>query len=124
MNISIVNNQSLRTIAVTIALFSLIFIAASGGNFQKASFKVQGNCSMCKKRIESALQVNGVMAALWNPDSKMLKVKYEPAKISVAKMRELVAKAGYDSDSLKAATEDYNRLEKCCQYRSGKCEHR
>lgn len=96
----------------------------AGGKFKKDSFKVSGNCGMCKANIEGSLKVTGVEAALWNPDTKNLQVKYDPAVISLDQIHHLVAAAGYDTDTEKADAKAYDNLEKCCQYRgSNKCSH-
>ncbi len=98
--------------------------ATAGGKLKRDSFKVSGNCGMCKTNIEGSLKVPGVEAALWNPDTKNLQVKYDPAVISIGQIHHLVAAAGYDTDIEKADTTAYNNLEKCCQYRgSNKCSH-
>lgn len=116
--------KHIKIVAVLlIAILSVNNIYASG-KFKKESFKVSGNCEMCKKTIESSLKVDGVEAALWNPDTKRLQVKYDPAVITIDKIHHLVAAAGYDTDLVKADEKAYNSLAKCCQYRAGaKCTH-
>ena len=81
-----------------------------------ATFKVYGNCSMCKNRIENALMVDGVANRYWNVDTKMMEVKYEPSKISEEKIHSLIAGAGHDTEKVKAKDETYNNLPGCCQY--------
>ena len=103
-------------------IFSINTVSAAS-KWKKESFKVQGNCGMCKQNIEASLKVTGIDAALWNPDSKLLKVKYDPKVVSIDKIHQLVADAGYDTDVLKASEVAYNKLAKCCQYRSNSCSH-
>lgn len=101
-------------------ILSVSTLLAGNGQVKKASFKVSGECDMCKKRIESSIKVEGVEAAVWNPDTKMLKVKYDADKITIEKIHQLIAAAGYDTDTDKANDSAYNELPKCCQYRSSK----
>ena len=80
-------------------------------------FKVYGNCSMCKKTIEGALiDVDGIYAADWNTDSKMITVSYEKGSITLDDMKKRIAAVGYDTDRFKAEDEVYNNLHTCCQY--------
>jgi copper chaperone CopZ len=116
--------NQIKIIAVILITALSVNTISAVGKFKKESFKVSGNCEMCKKTIESSLKVDGVEAALWNPDSKKLQVKYDPAVITIDKIHHLVADAGYDTDLVKADEKAYNGLAKCCQYRAGaKCSH-
>jgi periplasmic mercuric ion binding protein len=79
------------------------------------SFKVWGNCGMCKRTIERSLKINGVKYSNWNVDSKMLTVSYSPKKITAADIHKRVAAVGYDTEKERAADEVYNKLHSCCQ---------
>lgn len=81
------------------------------------TFKVYGNCSQCKGRIEEAMDTKGVKFAEWNVDSKQLTVKYNPEKITVEQLHEKVASVGHDTDLKKAKDEVYRELPDCCLYR-------
>lgn len=82
-----------------------------------ASFKVYGNCGMCKKRIEGALsEVKGVEKASWDVKSKVLTVKFDPHVISLKTIKEKIAAAGHDTDETTADDNVYNKLPGCCQY--------
>lgn len=83
----------------------------------EASIKVFGNCGMCKKRIETALDYPGIKFADWNTRTKNLEVVFNNRKISLEKIRERVASTGHDTDSLKAPDEIYAKLPFCCLYR-------
>ena len=81
------------------------------------SFKVFGNCKMCKATIEGALKKkDGVLSKQWDKNSKMLSVTYDPSKITLQQIGKKVADAGYDNEYAKASDEKYNKLEHCCQY--------
>ena len=85
------------------------------------TFKVYGNCGMCKKRIESSLEdVNGVSKATWDVDSKLLTVTFDPHVITLDKIKETIAKAGHDTDEVKASEKTYDKLPGCCQYERAK----
>lgn len=81
------------------------------------SFFVNGLCDMCKDRIEStALNVDGVIWASWNKETKILTVKYME-EFSQDKLKKAIAKAGHDNDSYKASNKAYKKLHSCCKYR-------
>ena len=42
------------------------------------TFKVSGNCEMCKARIEKAAKIDGVIKAEWSDETKLLTLVYEP----------------------------------------------
>jgi copper chaperone CopZ len=81
-----------------------------------ASFKVQGECSMCKSRIEGAVKVTGVKSASWNVDTKQMSLAYIPKEISIDKIHTLIAAAGHDTNKVKADDKVYNALPGCCHY--------
>ena len=110
----------------TLQIFSLIammgcFTTASfAQTSKKESFKVAGECGMCKKKIEKAAKEAGATYALWNSDSKVLVVKYNSSSTNAAKIQQKIAGVGYDTPKYKATDEAYNSLDDCCQYeRSG-----
>ena len=83
----------------------------------KTSFKVYGNCGMCKNRIETALDRTGVKMASWDAKTKNLEVVYNPKKISEDKIHAIITEVDHDTDKAKAATEVYSKLPFCCLYR-------
>lgn len=83
----------------------------------KADIEVNGNCDMCKKRIEkAAFSVAGVKSAVWHSDDRKLHLIYNQEKASLEKVKEAVAKAGHDSEDVKATQKDYDALHGCCKY--------
>ena len=106
------------------AIISLICAFAIGTdlfaqteNKKTETFKVYGNCNMCKGTIEGSLKKkDGVISKDWNTETKMIKVSYDPSKITLAQIKEKIANVGYDCDSVRAKDEAYNKLMKCCQY--------
>ena len=83
----------------------------------KTTLKVYGNCFMCKKRIETALDRNGIKMAAWDTKTKNLEVVYNSGKITEEKIHELIAAAGHDTEKVKAKDEVYATLPYCCLYR-------
>lgn len=81
------------------------------------SFKVYGNCGMCKKTIEGALKgVNGVDKAIWNNETKMMEVVYHTHHISLEQIKKKIAEVGYDTEEFRSTDKTYKSLPGCCQY--------
>ncbi len=105
-----------------VALFMFGAIAVFAAN-KTESFKVQGNCEMCKARIEKAAKaVDGVSAADWNVETKMLALTFDDSKTDANKVQEAIAKVGHDTDMHKATDEAYNKIASCCKYERLKSE--
>ncbi len=80
--------------------------------------KVQGNCGMCKTRIEkAALSVEGVTSATWDLQKKELEFEFDHQLTNQNIVSEMVAQAGHDTESDKAPDVTYNALPACCKYR-------
>jgi periplasmic mercuric ion binding protein len=83
----------------------------------KFDVEVNGNCEMCKKRIEkAAFSVKGVKSAEWHIDDHMLHLIINEEKCSALDVKKAIAKVGHDSDEVKATKEDYEKLHGCCLY--------
>jgi len=86
-------------------------------NLEHAMFKVSGNCSKCKKTIESAVNaLEGVNEADWNIETKMIHVSYNSDKVKLSEIHKAIANAGYDTELEKGNVDAYNKLPKCCKY--------
>ena len=81
-----------------------------------STFKVWGNCDMCKETIEGSLKVDGVSKAEWNTETKMIAVSYDTTKISLDQIQKNIASVGYDNEKYKGDDKAYNELAGCCQY--------
>jgi periplasmic mercuric ion binding protein len=108
---------------IFITLLGLFFATSVIAQTSEISFPVSGNCDMCKKRIENAVDVKGVKTAVWDMQTKMLTVKFQPSKIKEEEIKQRVAKAGYDTPGFSADEADYNKLPECCRYRGGHHGH-
>ncbi|WP_042368972.1 efflux RND transporter periplasmic adaptor subunit [Bacteroides neonati] len=83
-----------------------------------AMLTVEGNCEMCKERIEkAALSVNGVSSATWNATDKMLHLNFASGKTNLSAISKAIAKAGHDTEKDKADKKVYDALPGCCKYR-------
>jgi copper chaperone CopZ len=83
----------------------------------KYDIEVNGNCEQCKKRIEkAAYSVSGVKSAVWHIDDHTLHLILNEEKASVLDVKKAIAKAGHDTDEVKAVDEDYKKLPGCCLY--------
>jgi copper chaperone CopZ len=98
-------------------LFAAFTIIKSPQHVETATFKVSGNCGMCKKTIEGSLKgVKGISSDTWEVKTKQMTVAYDPHLISLAEIHQKIAAVGYDTDKVKANEEAYKSLPICCQY--------
>lgn len=82
------------------------------------SFRVSGLCGMCKDRIEkTAKELSGVMSAVWDAETQMLKIGYHPNEITLRTIHKAIAAVGHDTELEKAPDEVYKALPACCLYR-------
>lgn len=84
------------------------------------TFKVKGNCEMCKTRIETAAKAAGVTKANWSDKTKILSISYDASKVKIMDIHKKIAAAGHDTDKAKASDKTYKALPGCCQYERGK----
>lgn len=111
----------IRIIFITI-LFASVSTTYSQGKVKPVKtveFGVSGACNMCKERIKNATLIKGVKFAEWNKETKILKVVLNINKTTVDNIHNAVAKAGHDTEKVKAPDEVYNNLPACCAYRDG-----
>ena len=81
------------------------------------SFKVSGNCGMCKKRIEKAAKtVSGIESAIWDKESKVITVETSIGTIGKNDVSKAIAMVGHDTEFDKADQTAYDDLPDCCQY--------
>jgi mercuric ion binding protein len=109
----------MKTKLLFLFIFSQFFFigAIAQSKIITADIKVYGNCVMCKKRIETALDHAGLKKAVWDIKTKNLRIVYNSSKVNEHQICELVAAAGHDTDSVKATDEAYALLPFCCLYR-------
>ena len=84
----------------------------------KIKFNVSGNCEQCKERIETAAKsVSGVSSAVWDVNSKKIKVEFNATTTNPDAVQKAIAKVGHDTEKFKATDEAYKQLPECCLYR-------
>lgn len=85
---------------------------------QHEMFSVGGNCEMCKERIEEAAKsVKGVSSAIWDMNTKKVHLELNPTQTNTNAVQKAIAKAGHDTEKVKADDATYNSLPDCCKYR-------
>ncbi len=113
-----------RLIIFLSIIFSAAFVfAQQGKEIVTETYKVDGNCNMCKKRIENASYIKGVKRADWDKDTHILTLVYNKQKTTAEDVLKSIAKAGHSSEKATAAEADYEKLPKCCHYKTEACEH-
>ena len=115
----------MKTIKLFLAASLFLVIAANvssqpaakdSGKQKTESFKVWGNCGMCKDRIEKAAKEEGATSASWDVKTKMLTVIFDPSKTSVEALDKKLASVGHDTEKYKADDKVYASLPGCCKY--------
>ena len=101
----------------TTSLLLLLSISTHAQTKSTDTFKVYGNCGMCKKTIESAaLDAKGVNSATWDMEADMITVVFDSSKTDLDKIKTAIAESGYDTDTHRAPDKAYNKLHGCCKY--------
>ena len=86
-------------------------------NNAKYDIEVNGNCDMCKKRIEkAAFSISGVKSAEWHSEDLTLHLIINENKCSILDVEKAVALAGHDTEEVKATQEQFDKLHGCCMY--------
>lgn len=103
--------------ALCTLLIGVSKVSAQAIEKKTETFKVYGNCGMCKETIEGALKKkDGVHKKSWDTKTKMISVTYDPTKITLLQIKQKIADVGYDTEEIKAKDEVYSKLHGCCQY--------
>lgn len=112
--------MKISKILIAIMCFSFIAIKVNGQNktlIDTVSFKVYGLCEQCKKRIEDAAKGRGVSSVVWDVDTKILSLHFNPAQTSIEKIQNRIVNVGHDLENKKAKDAVYKSLPECCRYR-------
>lgn len=102
-----------------IAIPSLLLSTSCDGqikNVKTATVKIDGNCEMCEKTIESAANQTKVASLDWNKDTKEATITYDGSKTNPDEVLKRVALAGYDNEKFLAPDDAYAGLPGCCKY--------
>lgn len=85
-------------------------------NAKTETYKVAGNCEMCKSTIETAANKKGISAAEWDKDKKTMSLTYDSKQTTATEVLKKVAYAGYDNEQFLAPDDAYSKLPGCCKY--------
>jgi mercuric ion binding protein len=109
--------RTLKTLALIIVSLSLVYLSSCTPSSAKTTtFKVWGNCGMCKETIEGSLKTDGVIKADWNKDTKIMNIQFDSTKITLNDIHKKIASVGYDTEKMKGDDKAYANLHECCQY--------
>ena len=107
----------MKTLLKSFLAFSLLFTNfLFAQTITKSTFKVKGECGMCKERIETTAKKSGATYANWNSDSQQLIVEYDAGKVSPDEILKKIADVGHDNEIYSATDEVYRNLPGCCLY--------
>ncbi|TXF76125.1 TonB-dependent receptor domain-containing protein [Chryseobacterium sp.] len=107
----------MKTLFKSLLIF-LFFIVQniSAQNITKSTFKVKGECGMCKDRIETTAKEAGATYANWNEETQQLSVAYNESKLSATQLLKKIADVGHDNEQFTALDSVYENLPACCHY--------
>ena len=109
--------KSISKILMVITVFlSSINILAQIKNIKTETFKIYGNCDICKSNIEKAGNLKKIAQVNWNKDTKIATLNYDEKKTNQNEILKRIALAGYDNEKFLAPDDVYAELPKCCQY--------
>jgi periplasmic mercuric ion binding protein len=100
---------------------AILLLASFGAWSQEEKTKTvvihtSAECNECELRLEEEMNyTKGVVFAELDVKSQDLTVKYNTKKIDEAKIKEIIAKLGYDADDVKADPKAQGKLPECCQ---------
>lgn len=106
----------------TVIILTITTLLAQDSKIIEASFKVFGNCNLCKTRIEKAVKIDEVKYAKWNKKTKLLEAAFENS-ITIDSLQRRIAAVGHDTEKYKASSETYSKLPNCCLYRDKSKTH-
>ncbi|MGO1242560.1 MAG: TonB-dependent receptor domain-containing protein [Sphingobacterium sp.] len=102
---------------LTLSVLSLFLILSTYAQTEtNISFKVAGNCGLCKQRIEKAAKIKGVASAEWTAATQMANIQFDSSKTTATAIKQAIAEAGHDTDEIRAENDVYEKLHECCLY--------
>lgn len=110
-----------RIIAVVILSISL----SAGAALPKETITIKTTiycnhclrCESCGMNINNTIKeiVSGVSKVRIDPSNHTIMVTYKTEKTNPAEIRNAIAAAGFDADSVKASPDGYAKLDACCK---------
>ncbi len=111
------------TAASLLVIFAMSLLVSAMAKPKSENVKFQSTpvCTMCKSRIETALQkVDGVLASLVNLNNGKISVKFDPSITDTDKLKTSILNMGYSVNGTKPNKESFDKLPDCCK---GKGKH-
>jgi copper chaperone CopZ len=96
--------------------FTLLFTQILFAQTLNSTFKVKGECGMCKERIETTAKKAVAQTANWNAETQQLTVEFDQAKVTSDAILKQIAEVGYDNERFRAPDVVYDGLPGCCHY--------
>lgn len=107
----------MKTIRIfSLAAIMMAYATVSFAQTKTETFKVSGNCGMCKTKIEKAAKTAGATEATWDADKQEVTVTYSSSTTNTGKIQQKIADVGYDNAGFIATAESYKKLPGCCKY--------
>lgn len=115
--------KNIILLVFTVFSFTVSIAQKKESSIQESTFKVEGVCGQCKKRIETAaMRTKGVKLAEWDKKTKDLKVVFNTEKTSEIEIQKAIAINGHDTPTTPSDSSTYAKLPGCCRYKDGaKC---
>lgn len=106
----------MKSLKVFIIAILTINFAFAGDNPQVVKIKTSAVCGMCKRKIEKNLAFEkGIEDVNLDVPSKILTVKFNSKKTSIAEIKKKVSETGYDADEVPSDPVAYEKLSSCCK---------
>jgi periplasmic mercuric ion binding protein len=106
----------MKTLKTLFLLFFIANIGFAGDNPQIVKIKTSAVCGMCKRKIEKNLVFEkGIEDVNLDIPSKIVTVKFNSKKTSIAEIKKIIANTGYDADEVTSNPEAYEKLSSCCK---------
>lgn len=115
--------NTMRTSFLPVTLVGLLMwtgCAAQMRHTKSETVRINGDCDMCKTRIEKVAFLKGEAQAVWDTDAKTAVVTYDSTRTTLDALLQRVAQAGYDNQAYRAPDPAYASLPGCCQYERAK----
>lgn len=88
----------------------------ASANLKTETYRVAGNCGMCKERIEKAAKSAKAAKAEWDDESTSLTVTFDANRTGKEKILRKIADVGHDNELFQADDKVYENLHGCCHY--------
>lgn len=111
-----------RLFALVIGICCITYSATAENKTAKIRVKTSiycdhcEKCESCGKRLEEAVySVKGVKRVDLDVKNNQVDVVYNSLKTNTDRIRQAIAKVGFDADDVKGNTEEYDKWDNCCK---------